>query len=305
MVKRVGQGMFSYEVDEEWAQLPAEWSMSAAAVAGDSKDRVYVFDRGPHPVLVFDRQGKFLSSWGEGLFRMPHAVYVDAEDHIWLVDRDQGQVIKFTAEGRRLMSIGAKGYRSDTGVPPDDFSSNAFTKVTRGGGPFNLPAGVAVASSGDIFVADGYANSRVHRFSPDGKLIKSWGQPGKGGGQFNLPHGIWIDRQDRVLVADRENDRVQVFSAEGELVSVWPLDLIGPAVIHVDNNNVAYIPEHNSGQFSVVSIEGDRVERVARWGSEINRSCHGAWVDSQGDVYVVQPGEFGRKRRVVKYHHRG
>ena len=302
MAKTVGSGKFTYEVDEEWARLPQGWEMTTAAVAGDSQDRIYAFDRGDHPVMVFDREGNYLYSWAEGLIKMAHAIYIDAQDNVWLVDSHGGQVMKFTPEGKPLMTIGARGYRSDTGVDPNDFGSDTHSRVTHAGGPFNIPAGVAVAPSGEVFVADGYANCRVHRFSPQGDLIMSWGGPGKEPGQFNLPHAVWIDRHGRVLVADRENDRVQVFTQDGESLSVWPTELIGPAVIYIDGDDIVYVPEHNAGLFSILTLEG---ERLARWGSEVNRSCHGVWVDSHGDIYVVQPGNFGRKRRVVKYHRRG
>ncbi len=302
MAKTVGSGKFTYEVDEEWARLPQGWEMTTAAVAGDSQDRIYAFDRGDHPVMVFDREGNYLYSWAEGLIKMAHAIYIDAQDNVWLVDSHGGQVMKFTPEGKPLMTIGSRGYRSDTGVDPNDFGSDTHSRVTHAGGPFNIPAGVAVAPSGEVFVADGYANCRVHRFSPQGDLIMSWGGPGKEPGQFNLPHAVWIDRHGRVLVADRENDRVQVFTQDGESLSVWPTELIGPAVIYIDGDDIAYVPEHNAGLFSILTLEG---ERLARWGSEVNRSCHGVWVDSHGDIYVVQPGGFGRKRRVVKYHRRG
>ena len=302
LLKTVGSGKYTYYIDENWAQMPPGWTMSAAAVSGDSQDRIYAFSRTKHPVMVFDREGIFLRSWGEGLIAMAHAIYVDLKDNVWLVDRDNGQILKFTPEGELLMTIGTEGYRSSTGVPQDDFTSDAFVRVTHGGDPFNLPAGVAVGPAGDVFVVDGYANSRVHHFSSEGELIKSWGEPGNGPGQFNLPHGVWVDRHDRVLVADRENNRVQVFSRDGEFLSVWPAKLIGPAVLHVDQEDVVYVPEHNGGLFSILTLDG---QRLTRWGSAINRSCHGVWVDSHKDIYIVQPGDFGRRRRVVKYHRKG
>ena len=222
MATRVGSGDFIFEVDEDWAKLPDGWEMTTAAVAGDSQDRIYAFDRGDHPVMVFDREGNYLYSWGHDLIRMAHAIYVDADDNVWLVDSHGGQIMKFTPEGRSLLRIGTRDYRSDTGVDPQDFGSDTHLRVTHAGGPFNIPAGVAVAPSGEVFVADGYANCRVHRFSAEGKLLTSWGVPGEEAGQFNLPHGIWVDRHGRLLVADRENDRVQLFTQEGESLGQWP-----------------------------------------------------------------------------------
>ena len=294
----VGSGKYTYTMDENWAKVPEGWAMPAAAVYGDSQDRVYCFNRDPdHPVVIFDREGNYLSHWGAGVVEFAHAILIDKQDNVWLVDRDRGQVMKFTNDGELLMTIGDKGFRSETGADNTVFGSNGYKDVTRGGDPFNLPAGIALNDAGEVFIADGYANARVHKFSPEGKHILSWGEPGTGPGQFNLPHGAWIDSKDRVLIADRENDRVQVFTQEGEHITTWPTKLIGPAVIYVDDEDVVYIPEHNGGMFSILNSEG---ERLAQWGNEIHRSCHGVWADSHKDLYFVMPGDW-RPRRVVKF----
>lgn len=295
----VGSGKHTYEVHEDWARVPEGCEVLAASVTVDSRDRVYCFNRNKeHPVLVFDRDGNFLSSWGAGLFAFPHTIRADKDDNLWLVDRDHGQMMLFSGEGKLLRTVGTKGFRSDTGVAPDDFRSDAYKDVKHGGGPFNLPTDIDVAHSGEMFVTDGYGNARVHRFSADGKLLKSWGEPGSGPGQFNLPHAVWIDRKGRVLVADRENDRVQVFGQDGGLLGIWPVELIGPAVIYVDADDIVYIVEHNAGLVSVLTLEG---ERLAQWGDPSFRSCHGIWGDSHGDLYVVRPGAWGRRRRIVKH----
>ena len=299
----VGTGKYTYEVNDDWAKLPEGWEMPAAAVYGDSQDRVYCFNRDPdHPICIFDREGNFVSSWGAGLISFAHAIYLDKQDNVWLVDRNKHQVFKYTSDGKLLMTIGEEGVRSDTGVAPDDYSSTTWSSVTHGGAPFNMPAGIALNEAGEIFIADGYANARVHKFTPEGKFILSWGGPGSGDGQFNLPHGVWIDRQGRVLVSDRENDRVQVFDQDGGYISTWPSKLIGPALMYVDNEDTVYIPEHNGGLVSVLNIEG---ERLAQWGDIKYRSCHGIWVDSHKDLYVVTPGDWGKGRRVVKYTRKG
>jgi len=299
----VGSGKYTYRVNEEWQRPPAGLEVRACAVSVDSQDRVYCFNRNAeHPVVIFDRDGNFLSSWGAGRFTFPHAIRIvreNGQDVVWLCDEHHHQFQKFTTGGRLLQTIGEKGARADTGVPADDFSSAAWKKVTHGGGPFNLPTDIAFATDGSMFMTDGYGNARVHKFSPDAKYLFSWGEPGTAPGQFNLPHGVWIDRRGRVLVADRENDRVQVFDQNGKLLSVWSTELIGPAFFYVDDDDVVYIPEHNGGRISILTLDG---ERLARWGDgPVHRSCHGIWVDSHSDLYVVQPGEWGRVRRVVKY----
>ena len=302
-ISTVGTGKYTYEVNEDWAKLPEGWEMPAAAVYGDSQDRVYCFNRDPdHPICIFDRDGNLVSSWGGGLISLAHAIYLDKQDNVWLVDRNKHQVFKYTNDGKLLMTIGEEGARSDTGVGPDDYSSTTWSSVTNSGAPFNMPAGIAVNDAGEIFIADGYANARVHKFTSDGKLIMSWGDPGSGDGQFNLPHGVWIDAKGRVLVSDRENDRVQVFTQNGEFVETWPTKLIGPALMYVDNEDIVYIPEHNGGLVSVLTLEG---ERLAQWGELKYRSCHGIWVDSHKDLYVVTPGDWGKGRRVVKHTRKG
>ena len=298
----VGSGKYTYTMDENWAKVPEGWSMPAAAVYGDSKDRVYCFNRDPeHPIVIFDREGNYVSHWGAGVVEFAHSILLDKDDNVWLVDRDRGQVLKFTSDGKELMTIGTKGFRSETGADNTVFGSNGYKDVVKGGAPFTPPAGIALNDAGEVFIADGYANSRVHKFSPEGKHIMSWGEPGTGPGQFNLPHGVWIDRRGRVLVADRENDRVQVFTQDGEYISTWPSKLIGPALLFVDDEDTVYIPEHNGGLFSILNLEG---ERLAQWGSEIHRSCHGVWADSHKDLYFVMPGEW-RPRRVVKFTRQG
>lgn len=295
----VGTGEHTYRVEDEWARLPPGIDMMAASVTVDSQDNVYCFNRAKeHPVMVFDRDGNFLRSWGAGLFAFPHTIRADKDDRLWLVDRDLGQMMQFDRDGNLLRTIGTRGFRSDTGVAPDDFRSDAYRDVTHGGDPFNLPTDIDVAPSGELFVTDGYGNARVHKFDAQGRHIMSWGEPGTGPGQFNLPHGVWIDRRQRVLVADRENDRVQVFDQAGRLLDVWRTKLIGPAVMYVDARDIVYIVEHNGGLVSVLTLDG---ERLAQWGEPSFRSCHGIWGDSRGDLYVVRAGPWGRKRRVVKH----
>jgi DNA-binding beta-propeller fold protein YncE len=295
----VGTGKHRYEVREDWARLPEGIDLRAASVTVDSNDRVYCFNRSrDHPVLIFDRDGTFLTSWGAGLFAFPHTIRAEPDNNLWLVDRDHAQMMLFTADGKLLRTIGVRGFRSDTGVAADDFRSDAWRDVKRGGGPFNLPTDIALAPSGEMFVTDGYGNARVHKFSSDGTLLHSWGEPGSRPGEFNLPHGVWIDRRGRVLVADRENDRVQIFDQQGKLLGIWPTKLIGPAVMYVDAEDIVFIVEHNSGMVSVLTLEG---ERLAHWGDPAFKSCHGVWGDSRGDLYVVRAGPWGRQRRVVKH----
>ena len=175
----IGSGDLSFEIVSNWAKLPDDWDAPMAAVTVDSQDRVYGFNRGERGVIVFDTDGNYQSHWADAEFAFPHAIYADPSDNIWIVDRDAGQVLKYSTDGDLLMSIGERGFRSDTGADNSVLGSNGWVDVTHGGEPFNLPAGVAVAPNGDIFVADGYANCRVHKFTSEGEHLKSWGDPGQ------------------------------------------------------------------------------------------------------------------------------
>ena len=299
----VGTGAHTYEFDRNWAQLPDGIPMPAAAVFGDDEDQIYCFNRNPeHPIMIFDREGKFVKSWGAGMFEFPHAIIIDQWGYVWLVDRNMGQIFKLTKDGELVMTIGDRGFRSDTGANNEAFDSNSWHQVVRGAEPFNMPAGIALNDAGEIYIADGYGNARVHKFTATGELIFSWGEPGSGPGQFNLPHGAWINREGQLLIADRENDRVQVFNQDGTHISDWPSKLIGPAVICLDDEGVGYVAEHNGGMLSILDQEG---QRLAQWGDLTHRSCHGVWVDSHKDLYVVEPYEGSTGRTVVKYTRKG
>ena len=203
---------------EGWERLPEEWSFTeVAGVAVDSHDRVYVFCRGEHPLIVFDKDGRFLDAWGEGMFPRPHGIFIDHADRVHLVDCGDHTIRTFTTGGTLLRTIGESGECSDTGFVPE------VSPVQYAGGPFNQVTNVAVLRDGSMYVADGYGNARVHRFDAEGNLEFSWGEPGSAPGQFNLPHGIAVDSAGTVYVADRENSRIQLFSPEGEYLRSWGL----------------------------------------------------------------------------------
>ena len=196
----------SYQVVHGWPQLPE--GSTLAGVAGvdvDSLHRVFVFQRTDPPVLCFDGStGKVLASWGDGQFtRSAHGLEIDSEDNVWLVDVEHHQVFKFSPQGDLLMTLGTKG--------------------TPGLGPrhFNKPTDVAVTESGEIYVADGYANSRVAKFSADGQFLLDWGRKGEQPGELDTPHGIAVDRRGIVYVADRGNGRIQIFDGDGRLLDQW------------------------------------------------------------------------------------
>ena len=260
----VGTGDFVYDVFRPWGLLPAGWAFGTIShVAVDSKDRIYFYQRKDPPVLVFDGAGNFLTGWGEGRLRDAHGIYVGRDDHVYVCNRDEHEVLKLTPEGRIVLTLGQRGRPALQA-------------------PFNHPADVAVAPNGEIYVADGYGNSAIHRFSPEGQHLGSWGRPGAGPGQFTTPHGIWIDADQRVLVADRENNRVQLFSPEGDFYGEWA-DLYHPMDIYVDGAGIVYVTD----QIPRITMYAPDGTVLAR-GRPVTIGAHGVWGDSRGNLYLAE-----------------
>lgn len=290
-----GNGSHRYELVEGWAKLPAGWNfLDVGGLAVDSQDRLYVFNRGANPLMVFDRGGNLVSSWGEGVFNRPHGIRISREGAIYCTDDGSHVVSKFSSEGKVLMTLGTRNRPSDTGYVEKPDLLESLDTIKRGGAPFNRPTGVALSSTGDIYVTDGYGNARVHKFDAKGKLLFSWGEPGTAPGQFRLPHNVWVDRKDRVWVPDRENSRVQIFDPRGAFIAQWT-EVVRPTDVFIDDNDVVYIPEighvGDAGpRVSVFTIDG---APIASWGcqpkdhrTDLFVSPHAIAVDSHGDVYV-------------------
>ena len=132
--------------------------------------------------------------------------------YLYMPVKNSHVVLKYSLEGKLLMTLGAWDQPSDTG-----WSGETTEIVGQAAGPFHRPTDVGQSNSGDLYISDGYGNARIHKFSNDGKLLFSWGSPGKAApGAFHVPHGVWVHKDGRVIVADRENDRIQVFNSEGD-----------------------------------------------------------------------------------------
>jgi len=284
-----GGGEYTYELVDEWAKLPKGWSfLDVGGLTVDSQDRVFVFNRSNHPVMIFDGDGNFLDSWGEGYFGRPHGSRFDQHGYLYCSDDVNHTISKFTPDGKLLRVIGQKGIPSDTGYVHHGKLMDSLKSIERGGPPFNRPTGVAFSSSGEIYVSDGYGNARVHKFSPDGELLFSWGEPGSGPGEFMLPHNVWVDRLDRVWVPDRENNRIQIFDGDGRYVTEWR-HVTRPTDVFIDKNDVVYVSEL-APCVSIFTFEGNL---LARWGNEetypetdLFVAPHAITVGSKGDIYV-------------------
>ena len=266
----VGTGEHVYEIDHPFGKLSAgiSWG-NPSHVATDSSGKVYVYQRKDPPILIFESDGQLVGSWGDGQLMDAHGIFITPNDEVFVADRDAHEVIKYDIKGNALLKL---GHRERPALQE----------------PFNHPADIAVSPSGDIFVADGYANSSIHHFSSNGDHIKSWGSWGSGPGQFITPHGIWV-ANDRVYVCDRENNRVQIFSTIGEYITEWT-GFFHPMDIFIDSKNVAYVSDQVPGM-TMLDLEGNMITRI-----RTPFNAHGVWVDIHGNIYTS-----GNAELVTKY----
>jgi len=285
MATILGSGKFTYEVDVDWAKLPAGWSFREVPdVAVDADDNVYAFNRGDHPMIVFDREGNFLKSWGEDVFKRAHGVTLGPDGNLWCADDGDHTIRKCTPDGEVLVTMG-------TPNQPAPYQS---------GDPFNRPTKVAFDPQGGLYISDGYGNAKVHRYSADGKHLFSWGDYGNDPGEFNLVHSVCTDKEGRVYVADRENHRVQVFDPNGNYLTQWN-NMHRPCGLHIEGDlcYVGELPSQQPGnadypnlgsRIAIYDLEGTLLARLGniRPGEEPDQflAPHGITVDSRGDIYL-------------------
>ncbi len=294
-------GNFKYELIEDWAKLPEFFELNDPVdMAIAPNDRVYVGSRdhhpdgrvytgshGSHPIIIFERNGDFVSCWGEREFSDPHGICIAADDSVYIADAKTNTVTRATLGGQCLATLGTRFL--------------ATPMMLRQ--PFNQPTDVAIGLQGELFVTDGYGNFLVHKFSPEGELLKTWGEPGTEPGQFALPHKLGIDRHGIVYVCDRNNDRIQRFTPDGELVDVWT-GFNWPQDIFIDNgSDSVYImeskPNPPHARLSIRDFDGNE---LSSWdgtigGNKVLDISHSICLDSHGDIYI---GEIVRNRRIRK-----
>lgn len=276
-----------FEAVADWPKLPAGWTFTMVSnISGDSRGRIYVASRGDHPITIFDALGKLVGTLGEreiqpstnydltvsppkpiSIKRWVHGIHVDTSDNIWVTDLGRHVVMKLNPQGKLLLTLG-------TLDEPGESPSN-----------FNQPSSVAVARSGSIYVADGYGNSRVVQFSPDGKFVRTWGKKGSGKSEFNTPHCIALDDRGNVYVAERLNNRVQVFDPDGKFLAQWPdLERADAIVIHA---GFAYVGTGKEKRLFKYDLSGKRLGELGSPGTF--GYTHGIYFSPSGELYVADP----------------
>jgi DNA-binding beta-propeller fold protein YncE len=253
-------------VSTGFLKFPPEVEVGAmSSVAVDADDRIYVLHRGAPPLVAFDKDGKYVSSWGQGLFKVPHGLRVDREGNIWTTDNGNHVLRKFSREGRLLVTLGVEG------------------KPGAGNKGFRAPDDLVFDSSGNLYVADS-GNGRIAKLSPEGELLLEWGKKGKAAGQFATAHGLAIDKHDRIYVADRGNKRVQVFDSGGKHLADWAgfgnpfgLLVVGDELIASEGDIHKIFHLDQDGKI------------VASWGSPQTLLLpHLMAVNSQGTLFVTE-----------------
>ena len=287
---RVGTGKWTFDAVPDWGRTDERPRLGlVSGVACDAQDNVYVFQREPaSAMLVYRQDGTLLRVWGEGEFPHAHGVWIGPDrgrESMLLTDRDLHQALRYTMRGERQAAWGTE---RRPGAP---------------GEPFNEPARAMAAPDGEIYVADGYGQHRVHRFAPDGSLLRSWGRQGSGPGEFGLPvHTVCLDSRGRLLVADRSNNRVQFFTRDGAYLGEWG-GLLMPQDIFITPDQEVYVLEGGRPGVAILSLDGEVLARFGERGAapgQFAASPHSLWIDSRGDLYVGEVRTHDRFQKFVR-----
>jgi len=251
-----------------------------SGIALNSKGHIFVFNRGSKPLMEFDGDGKFIRTLGDGLFKSSHGLRIDSKDNIWITDIGLNIVLKLSPEGRVLMVLG----RNDKA---GEFLAQSYssTLLNYNAPLFNQPTDVAFDSAGDIFVADGYGNSRIVKFDKNGVFIKAWGRKGNAPGEFNLPHSIAFDAKDFMYVADRENDRIQIFDAEGKFIKAWT-HVGDPWAIVITPDQFLYLADGKNERVIKMTLNGEILGALGEPGKGVGQFdfAHSIAVGSKGEL---------------------
>lgn len=284
--KPANDAAITFVAQKPFLQLPAGFVLGeCSAVAVNQKGEIYLFHRGPRPILCFDANGKLLRAWGDDLIKSAHGLRLDRDENVWVTDVVGHRVYKFDPTGLQLLVLGT----GEPGAANDQF---------------NKPTDIAFGLNDEVYISDGYGNSRVLKFDQEGKLLTTWGTAGKKPGQFDLPHSIVVDRQGRVLVGDRENDRIQVFDANGKWLATWKG--FAPYGMAFDADGVLFVADGRAAQILQLDEQGKVKRRWGREGTEPGQfqMPHMLAFDADGDLFVAEVDgkrmqKFARRNRTA------
>src|ERR1044071_2356874 len=296
-----------YELIKDWCQLPETFPFSNVSAVGiDTSQNVFMLQRtgrewldslpdsliSSNTIFLLDKEtGKVLNSWGANLFIMPHGLTVDQDNNVWVTDVGLNQIFKFNHNGGLVLKLGVAKIAGNDSAH------------------FSLPTDIAIAHDGSFYVSDGYGNSRIVKFSKEGKYLFEWGKKGTGHGEFNIPHSISLNSRGRVFVADRENNRIQEFDMNGNFIKEWKNNQakqLGSLCIDKADNVFAVddIYEKNSFGDDIIELDSglNLITRFGRSDSSVDPSAlfHDIAVDREGSIYVANfPGKRVQKFKLV------
>ncbi|HUQ92375.1 MAG TPA: peptidyl-alpha-hydroxyglycine alpha-amidating lyase family protein [Bryobacteraceae bacterium] len=274
-------GLMKYRVNIRFGEEPDtmpdgfKFGRVSAVATNHEATEVYVFQRGKKapPIVVFDTKGKYLRSWGKGEFGNPHGMRVDKQGNVWVTDNGDHQVMKYDRNGKRLLTLGIKG------------------KAATDEKTFNRPTDIAFTPDGRFFyVSDGYGNSRVVKFTMAGRYVSTWGKKGTGPGEFNTPHSIAVDSKNNVYVSDRENNRIQIFDANGKFQRQW--DGLGATqnIFITPKDEVWVITHRNNIENLTYDTLAGRIMRIDISSGKVLGAMEspGHWLDAatNGEIYI-------------------
>jgi DNA-binding beta-propeller fold protein YncE len=268
-----------YKVAANWAQLPKGYNFGeATGVDVDRQGNVWVFNRGHWPVIQFDKSGKMLQAWTEETFpvKSAHGLRVGPDGNIWCVDVAGHVVFKLNTDGRILMVLGNRQTN-----PGNNDSHDAFYQ----------PTNLAFRTNGNFYVSDGYINARVIEFNPQGEYVRHWGKKGTGDGEFDLVHDVAIDSKARVYVADRRNERIQIFDETGKFIGKWT-DIGAPwGLAYMLKEEAIYMCDGRYNRIIKLNLEGQVLGVLSSWGKAPGTLdyAHSIAIDqSDGSLYTVE-----------------
>lgn len=258
------QGATAQTIDTNWGHPAGEWDGSTSWVEADGQGDVIVFVRSAPYFRVHNREGELLRSWGEaGLFRNAHSVTYDSRGFLWATDAARHVVYKYDLEGKLLQTLGKL----------DEAGDNDSQDL------FNQPNYVTVAANGDLYISDGYVNSRIVHLRADGSFVRIIGNgEGEGPGQLKVPHGVAVDSRGRIIVNDSGNQRISVFDKDGAFVESWPFPSRGG--IAITDDDTLYVSDVNAGAINIIR-DGQLIDSV-----KVEGRPHGLSVDSDGTIYA-------------------
>ena len=298
-------GNFEYELKKDVLDIP-DYLKYIPICTGccDKNDNLYMATRDPlHPIVVTDPDGTYIRDFGRGLFQFIHSIYLTDHDTLLCADSNAHIIRELSLDGEVIRDLGNYGVPSDSGyqgniwrnmqqdgkeIPMNVPFNNVWSfiqsikTITHAAPPFNRPTCAVETSKGDIFVSDGYANCALHKFAQDGTLLHTWGAPGIGPGKFFVMHSLWVDRQDRIWVADREGNSIQVFTDEGEQLMYCSEGMYQPSEIWADEEYI-YVGER--GGITIFNYDMEITAQLGFYMSSL--MTHGFCGDSKGNLYIM------------------